>query len=267
MVLAKYFVAIKPAHSDATCRTAPHNAYSRYAAITTTGSPTKRWKTMRCATHPRRSENGRNLASPIPHSVQYVSRAQSHRRNHCTDLQFWNALWAIVVVGIIIFLTSLPISYYAARYGLLDMDLLTRGGGFGYLGSTITSLIYATFTFIFFALEAVIMAMALGALLRHAAQRRLSHLLTRDHPTGHFGVTLIRACKLWTQPLWLALLALPFVAIAYGTAALCGFRVARRQRRPCRRIQLDLVRRRIDRVLRARRADRRASRFATVFAK
>ena len=40
------------------------------------------------------------------------------------------------------------------------MDLLTRGAGFGYLGSTLTSLIYATFTFIFFALEAAIMALA-----------------------------------------------------------------------------------------------------------
>ena len=41
------------------------------------------------------------------------------------------------------------------------MDLLTRGAGFGYIGSTITSLIYAGFTFIFFALEAAIMAQAL----------------------------------------------------------------------------------------------------------
>jgi len=41
------------------------------------------------------------------------------------------------------------------------MDLLTRGAGFGYLGSTLTSPIYASFTFIFFALEAAIMAYAL----------------------------------------------------------------------------------------------------------
>ena len=50
---------------------------------------------------------------------------------------FSNALWAILVVGLITFLTGLPISYYAAKYGL-DMDLLTRGAGFGYLGSTLT---------------------------------------------------------------------------------------------------------------------------------
>jgi hypothetical protein len=49
---------------------------------------------------------------------------------------------------------------YRRPHGL-DMDLLTRGAGFGYIGSTITSLIYASFTFIFFALEAAIMAYAL----------------------------------------------------------------------------------------------------------
>ena len=70
-----------------------------------------------------------------------------------------NALWAILAVGIIIFLTALPISFYAAKYGL-DMDLLTRGASFGYIGSTISSFIYASFTFIFFALEAAIMSMA-----------------------------------------------------------------------------------------------------------
>src|SRR3954468_13816896 len=77
---------------------------------------------------------------------------------------FSNALWAILLVGVITFLTGLPISYYAARYGV-DMDLLTRGAGFGYIGSTLTSLVYATFTFIFFALEAAILALALQMLL------------------------------------------------------------------------------------------------------
>ena len=63
---------------------------------------------------------------------------------------FTNSFWAILVVGAIIFLAGLPIAYYAAKYNI-DIDLLTRGAGFGYIGSTITSLIYASFTFIFFA--------------------------------------------------------------------------------------------------------------------
>ena len=73
---------------------------------------------------------------------------------------FVNAALAILAAGLIIFLAGLPISVYAARYGV-DMDLLTRGAGFGKLGSTITSPIYASFTFIFFALEAAVMAYAL----------------------------------------------------------------------------------------------------------
>ena len=61
----------------------------------------------------------------------------------------------LLLFHLLFFLTSLPISYYAAKYNV-DMDLLTRGAGFGYIGSTFTSLIYASFTFIFFALEAAI---------------------------------------------------------------------------------------------------------------
>ena len=44
---------------------------------------------------------------------------------------FTNAMWAIGAAALVIFLTGLPISYYAARHGT-DMDLLARGAGFGY---------------------------------------------------------------------------------------------------------------------------------------
>jgi hypothetical protein len=44
------------------------------------------------------------------------------------DYGFINAFWAILATGLIIFLAGLPISIYAARYGV-DMDLLTRGAG------------------------------------------------------------------------------------------------------------------------------------------
>src|SRR5690554_761297 len=71
--------------------------------------------------------------------------------------------WAVLSTCIIIFCMGIPIAYNAAKYGV-DIDLLSRGAGFGYLGSTITSLVYASFTFIFFAIEAAIMAMALEML-------------------------------------------------------------------------------------------------------
>ncbi|URI07026.1 ATP-binding protein [Aquincola tertiaricarbonis] len=126
---------------------------------------------------------------------------------------FQNALWAILVVGLVTFLTGLPISYYAARYGV-DMDLLTRGAGFGYLGSTVTSLIYATFTFIFFALEAAILAHALQ--LYFDWPLLLCYLLSSllIVPLVMHGITLISRLQWWTQPIWIVLFVLPFIAIA-----------------------------------------------------
>jgi len=124
-----------------------------------------------------------------------------------------NATTAILVVSAIIFCCGLPIAYYAARYGV-DIDLLTRGAGFGYIGSTITSLIYASFTFIFFAIEAVILAMALE--LCFGIPRPIGYLISAVViiPLVTHGITLISRFQLWTQPFWILLHALPFVAIA-----------------------------------------------------
>jgi len=71
-----------------------------------------------------------------------------------------NAVFSILFAAIIIFLTGIPLAYYAARYNI-DLDLITRGAGFGYIGSVLTSIIFASFTFIFFALEGSIMAQGL----------------------------------------------------------------------------------------------------------
>ncbi len=125
---------------------------------------------------------------------------------------FINAFWAILATGLIIFLAGLPISVYAARYGL-DMDLLTRGAGFGYIGSTITSLIYASFTFIFFALEAAIMAYALD--LAFDIPPAWGYLVCAlvVIPLVTHGVTAISRLQVWTQPLWLVLLVAPYLFV------------------------------------------------------
>src|SRR5579862_911547 len=114
---------------------------------------------------------------------------------------FTNALWAIVTVGLIIFLTALPICYYASRYSI-DMDLLARGAGFGYIGSTITSLIYASFTFIFFALESAIMALVFQLYfgLPLAAGYLLSSVIII--PVVLYGITLINRLQWWSTVPW-----------------------------------------------------------------
>ncbi|HET6388404.1 ATP-binding protein [Hyphomicrobium sp.] len=126
---------------------------------------------------------------------------------------FANAAVAVLVVSVLIFLTALPIAYHAARDGL-DIDLLTRGAGFGYIGSTITSLIYASFTFIFFAIEAVIMALALKVCfgLPLWAGYIVSAIVVI--PIVTHGITWISRFHLWTQPLWILLQLTPLIIIA-----------------------------------------------------
>jgi signal transduction histidine kinase/CheY-like chemotaxis protein/purine-cytosine permease-like protein len=125
-----------------------------------------------------------------------------------------NALWAILAVGVIIFFTALPISFYAAKYGL-DMDLLTRGSSFGYIGSTISSFIYASFTFILFALEAAIMAYALE--LYFGLPLYIGYLVSAlvIIPLVIHGVTLINRIQMFSQPIWMILMSLPFIAVLY----------------------------------------------------
>ncbi len=125
---------------------------------------------------------------------------------------FTNAVIAIGVVSVVLFVTGLPISSYAARYGV-DIDLLTRGSGFGYIGSTITSLIYATFTFILFAIEASIMSSALYLCL--GIPLWLGYIISTVVviPLVTHGITWISRFQIVTQPLWIVLNILPLAFI------------------------------------------------------
>ncbi len=134
---------------------------------------------------------------------------------------FVNATAAILVVGALIFLTSVPIAYYASTYGV-DIDLLTRGAGFGYIGSTITSLIYASFTFLFFAIEAAIMSLALE--MCFGIPLFVGYIVSSlvVIPLVTHGITFIGGFQAWTQPVWLFLHLLPFAFIAIHTPGSFG---------------------------------------------
>jgi signal transduction histidine kinase/CheY-like chemotaxis protein len=127
---------------------------------------------------------------------------------------FESAITSILTVGLIIFLAGIPICYYAAKYGV-DIDLLTRGASFGYIGSTATSLIYASFTFIFFALEAAIMAIALQLLF--SLPLEIGYIISSliVIPLVTHGITLISRFQLLTQPVWMVLQIIPFIYIIF----------------------------------------------------
>lgn len=125
-----------------------------------------------------------------------------------------NAFVAILVGSLVLLLVGLPISRYAMRYGV-DIDLLTRGAGFGYIGSTVTSLIYASFTFILFAIEASIMSSALE--FAFGVPLWLGYIISAVAviPLVTHGITWISRFQLVTQPFWIVLNILPFVFIAF----------------------------------------------------
>jgi purine-cytosine permease-like protein len=120
-----------------------------------------------------------------------------------------NALWGIGVFAVVIFLTGFPLAYYSARYNL-DLDLITRGSGFGYYGSVVTNVIFATFTFIFFALEGSIMAQ--GLLLGLKIPLWLGYAVSTliIFPLVIYGMKVLSTLQVWTTPLWLILMVLPF---------------------------------------------------------
>ncbi|MET0294513.1 MAG: ATP-binding protein [Phenylobacterium sp.] len=137
------------------------------------------------------------------------------------DFGFVNSMAALAAVALVVVVTGFPICYYAARYGV-DMDLLTRGSGFGYIGSTITSAIYACFTFILFAIEAVILSGALE--LCFGLPLPIGHLVSAliVLPVAVYGVRRISWLQNWTQPVWLLLQLAPLAYIALHHEAVSG---------------------------------------------
>jgi purine-cytosine permease-like protein len=120
-----------------------------------------------------------------------------------------NALWGIAVFAVVIFATGIPLAFYAARYNL-DLDLITRGSGFGYYGSVVTNVIFATFTFIFFALEGSIMAQGLQLGLGVPLWLGYATSTIIIFPLVMYGMSLLSKLQLWTTPLWLVLMVAPF---------------------------------------------------------
>jgi purine-cytosine permease-like protein len=120
-----------------------------------------------------------------------------------------NALWGILIFTIVILATGFPVAYYSARYNM-DLDLVTRGSGFGYYGSVVTNVIFATFTFIFFALEGSIMAQGLELGLGIPLWLAYAASTLIIFPLVIYGMKVLSTLQVWTTPLWLILMVAPF---------------------------------------------------------
>jgi purine-cytosine permease-like protein len=132
-----------------------------------------------------------------------------------------NALWGILIFAIVILATGFPVAYYSARYNI-DLDLVTRGSGFGYYGSVVTNVIFATFTFIFFALEGSIMAQGLELGLGIPLWMGYAVSTLIIFPLVIYGMKVLSTLQVWTTPLWLILMVAPFVYLVVSHPASVG---------------------------------------------
>src|SRR3954451_9689926 len=123
-----------------------------------------------------------------------------------------NALFGILIFAVVIFLPAFPVAYYSARYNI-DLDLVTRGSGFGYYGSVVTNVIFATFTFIFFALEGSIMAQGLQLGLGIPLWLGYAASTLIIFPLVIYGMKVLSTLQVWTTPLWLILMVAPFACL------------------------------------------------------
>lgn len=132
-----------------------------------------------------------------------------------------NALLGILVAAIIIFTTGFPLAYYGARYNI-DLDLVTRGAGFGYYGSVLTAAIFGSFTFLFFATEGAIMAQGLRAGL--GVPLWLGYLITTlvVIPLVIRGMKVLSKVQVWTTPVWLLLMLAPVMQLLVSDPGAVG---------------------------------------------
>ncbi|KJL43318.1 purine-cytosine permease-like protein [Microbacterium terrae] len=125
-----------------------------------------------------------------------------------------NAMLGILLASVIIFLVGFPVAFYAARYNL-DLDLIARGSGFGYYGSIITTVVFAGFTCIFFALEGAIMAQGLAVVV--GIPLHIGYVISTIVviPIVIYGMRALERLQFWTTPLWLALALLPLTWVVF----------------------------------------------------
>ena len=68
-----------------------------------------------------------------------------------------SSIYAIIVAGIL----GTFIAYFSAKSGM-NVNLMSRGGGFGYIGASLTSFIYATNFIMYCAFEGLILVYAVN---------------------------------------------------------------------------------------------------------
>ncbi|RXT07293.1 cytosine permease [Ammoniphilus sp. CFH 90114] len=125
-----------------------------------------------------------------------------------------NALLAEIYATVMAGLLGLVIAFYSAKTGL-NTNLMARGGGFGYIGASITSFIYAINFIMYCAIEGAIMASAVHEYLQVVPMWALMVFFGLVViPFNWFGMKQLDKLQKWSLPIFIILLGAGIVAAA-----------------------------------------------------
>lgn len=117
-----------------------------------------------------------------------------------------NALLAEIYATVVGGVLAVGISYLAAKSGL-NVNLLARGGGFGYFGASITSIIYALNFIMYCAIEGSIMAYAVHEYIPIIPVYVLMVIFGLGViPLNWFGIKQLDKLQKWSMPIFIIFL-------------------------------------------------------------
>lgn len=129
-----------------------------------------------------------------------------------------SALYAIIVAGIL----GTFIAYLSAKSGM-NVNLMSRGGGFGYIGASLTSFIYATNFIMYCALEGMILVSAVHSFFPIIPEWALILFFgTLVIPLNWFGIKQLDKLQKWSLPLFFIFLIAAIVVSAKTPSLFAG---------------------------------------------
>lgn len=122
-----------------------------------------------------------------------------------------SSIYAIIVAGIL----GTFIAYLSAKSGM-NVNLLSRGGGFGYIGASLTSFIYATNFIMYCAFEGLILVSAIHTFFPVIPEWALIVLFgTIVIPLNWFGIKQLDKLQKWSLPIFAVFLVTAIIVSIY----------------------------------------------------
>ncbi|WLR51328.1 cytosine permease [Bacillus tianshenii] len=127
-------------------------------------------------------------------------------------------IYATVVAGVL----GIGIAYLSAKAGM-NVNLLARGGGYGYIGASITSFIYALNFIMYCAIEGSIMAYAVAEYLQVVPTWVLMIFFgLAVIPFNWFGMKQLDKLQKWSLPIFIILLGAGLIVAANMKSSYLG---------------------------------------------